>query len=72
VTIQRQESQLKQAHSQLDGRHSDFSSITVVKDELLKENQRLLTKLQSIEEREKRKVRESSMESESKRLQSAS
>lgn len=56
VTIQRQDSQLKQAHTQLDSRHSDYSSISVIKDELLKENQRLLTKLQSCEEREKRKV----------------
>ncbi|XP_053379016.1 coiled-coil domain-containing protein 150-like isoform X2 [Mercenaria mercenaria] len=57
VTIQRLESQLKQAHTQLDTRHSDYSSVSIVKDELLKENQRLLTKLQSVEEREKRKVK---------------
>ncbi|WAR18402.1 CC150-like protein [Mya arenaria] len=57
VMIQRQEAQLKQANIQLDSRHSDFSSISVVKDELLKENQRLLTKLQSSEEREKRKIK---------------
>ncbi|XP_052226165.1 coiled-coil domain-containing protein 150-like isoform X2 [Dreissena polymorpha] len=57
VTIERLESQLKQAHIQLDSRHGDYSSITVVKDELLKENQRLLTKLQSVEDRERRKIK---------------
>lgn len=57
VTIQRMESQLKQAHAQLDTRHSDFSSVSIAKEELMKENQRLLTKLQSVEEREKRKVK---------------
>jgi predicted nucleic acid-binding Zn-ribbon protein len=56
VTIQRLESQLKQAHAQLDTRHNDYSSVSIAKEELLKDNQRLLTKLQSVEEREKRKV----------------
>ncbi|XP_060580198.1 coiled-coil domain-containing protein 150-like isoform X3 [Ruditapes philippinarum] len=57
VTIQRLESQLKQAHAQLDTRHNDYSSVSIAKEELLKDNQRLLTKLQSVEEREKRKVK---------------
>lgn len=57
VTIQRLESQLKQAHTQLDSRHTDYSTVSIAREELLKENQRLLTKLQSTEEREKRKVK---------------
>ena len=56
ITIQRQDSQLKQLNSTLDTHHSDFTSINIAKEELMKENQRLLTKLQSTEEREKRKV----------------
>ncbi|KAL4221302.1 hypothetical protein ACF0H5_019565 [Mactra antiquata] len=57
ITIQRLESQLKHSQSQLDTRHSDYSTVSVAKEELLKDNQRLLTKLQSVEEREKRKIR---------------
>ena len=56
ITIERQENQLKQMHASLNSRHQDYTSVRDTKEELQKENQKLLTQLQSVEEREKRKV----------------
>ena len=56
ITIERQENQLKQTHASLNSRHQDYTSVRDTKEELQKENQKLLTQLQSVEEREKRKV----------------
>ena len=57
ITIERLESQLNKSQASLNTRHQDYTSVRDTKEELQKENQKLLTQLQSVEEREKKKVR---------------
>ena len=53
----KEELQLNESQASLNTRHQDYTSVRDTKEELQKENQKLLTQLQSVEEREKRNVR---------------
>ncbi|KAL3862086.1 hypothetical protein ACJMK2_008081 [Sinanodonta woodiana] len=56
IMISRLESQLKQGHTAFETKDKELVALTACRDEVQKENQKLLTQLQSVEEREKRKV----------------
>ncbi|KAK3591041.1 hypothetical protein CHS0354_026055 [Potamilus streckersoni] len=56
IMISRLESQLKQSHAAFETKEKELVALTACRDEVQKENQKLLTQLQSVEEREKRKV----------------
>ena len=61
MTIQRLESQLKQAQSSGERKEEDFRLAIQARDEALKEGQRLLQHVEAIEDRERQKVQSLSL-----------